>query len=113
MSHRVFITAAVAALILAPAAAQALPGGSARALLTKHAEYTGTPDGLVVTYRAEPARTPAPASSAAPGTTYPPAEDVTYRRGALYHEIWHGEGVAPRPASTGARSGRRTRTATP
>lgn len=94
MFRRVSLAAVAAVLVLAPAAGSAFPGGGARALLAKHAAYVGSPDALVVSYRAEPARTPAPTATPAPGPSYPPAEDVTYRRGALYHEIWRGEGVS-------------------
>jgi predicted aspartyl protease len=82
MSYRVFLAAAAAAALLSPAAGSAFAAGQAsaaddpRALLARHAEYVGRPQGLVLTYRAGE------------------AQEVTYRRAGLYHAIWRGEGVS-------------------
>jgi len=94
MMHRVIIaTGAAACVLLAPHVARAaLSTDAAHAALARHAAYVGHADDVVTTYRLVP--TPAPSPAANPDPTFPPAEQTTYRRGLLYHEVDRSEGVS-------------------
>jgi hypothetical protein len=105
-SFRVSIVMSAAALVLAavpplPAAALA---DDASAILAKHATYVGHPDGLALTYTftekapATPAKAPAAKDDVPPSG---PATDTTYRRGALYRDVYAGNGVTRQEGFTG------------
>jgi len=93
MFHRVSI-AAVAALALCGTAGMAIHASAAddlRALLAKHADYVGKPQGAVLTYRVE---SPQAAPASVPHADLGPAQEKTYRRAGLFHTIRRAEGVS-------------------
>jgi predicted aspartyl protease len=107
MNIRVLRTAAIIAAAAFVAVVRPLPAHSAddaAALLAKHAAYVGQPKGLALTYRYErtaPA-TPDPAATAAPAAARPYARTTTtYRRGALYREVYDRSGVTSEAGFTG------------
>ena len=97
MRYRVCLASSILAL-LACGAAPARAADAARDALARHAAYVGHAPSLVSTYRFVPDAKASPSPSPSPGSSpepdFGPAEQTTYRRGLLYHQIDRSQGVS-------------------
>ncbi len=107
--HTRVMSAAVAAsvaLSLVPGAARSetsAVSAPAASVVAMHAAYVGHPEGVVTTYRYfPPEKAPAPRSTPAPDEPkIEPTQLTTYRRGALYRDVYRGSGVTSQAGFTG------------